>query len=62
MSNLDRAANVRADSFVCVPCGIDLAGRDAKALSTWHMDTCTSCKRENAVVTQLRDFVVPIPQ
>lgn len=60
MSNLDRAANVRADSFVCVPCGIDLTGRDAQDFCTWHMAACDNCARENSVVTQLRDFVVPI--
>lgn len=60
MSNLDRAANVNADSFVCVPCGIALTGCDAQDFCTWHMSVCGNCARENAVVTQLRDFVVPI--
>lgn len=60
MSNLDRAANVGPDSFVCVRCGTDLTGCDAKDFCTWHMAACDNCARENAVVTQLRDFTEPM--
>lgn len=59
MSNLDRAANVGPDSFVCIPCGIDLTGRGAKDFCTWHIAACDNCASENAVVTQLRDFIEP---
>ena len=59
---VDSKVNERIGAWICCECGKKY-GKYRFNCSTWHQDTCNYCGKENAIVTESRDFGFPkIPE